>query len=148
MNEVLEKYKSSYLPIDIEWIISDFWLSLDYFDFSTINGFIAWKHIAVNKSLCIAEQRFVIAHELWHFLDGEIWASTELFSTTDPKEKIADQFAMDLLCPTFKVRELWEKYENIPTLSQIFLVSNEVIEKKLKQVYKSSRYSYESSNLL
>jgi len=73
MNEVLEKYKSSYLPIDIEWIISDFWLSLDYFDFSTINGFIAWKHIAVNKSLCIAEQRFVIAHELWHFLDGEIW---------------------------------------------------------------------------
>gem|GEM_PF-1811461 len=43
---------------------------------------------------------------------------------------------MDILCPTYKVKELWEEYENIPTLAQIFLVSNNVIEKKLKQIYK------------
>jgi Zn-dependent peptidase ImmA (M78 family) len=52
------------------------------------------------------------------------------------KEKIADQFAMDILCPTYKVKELWEEYKNIPTLAQTFLVSNNVIEKKLKQIYK------------
>lgn len=136
MNEVLEKYRGNCLPIDIEKIISDFWLSIDYFEFNTINGFIAWNSIIINKNLTPEEKRFTIAHELGHFIDGELWASTELFSSTDPKEKIADQFAMDILCPTYKVKELWEEYENIPTLAQTFLVSNNVIEKKLKQIYK------------
>jgi hypothetical protein len=41
---------------------------------------------------------------------------------------------MDLLCPTYKVKELWEEFENIPTLAQFFNVSNKIIEKKLVQI--------------
>jgi len=134
MNEVLKKYENNCFPIDIEEIISDFWLSIDYFEFTTINGFIAWNSVIINNNLKITEKRFVLAHELWHFIDWELWASTELFSSTDPKEKIADQFAMDLLCPTYKVKELWEEFENIPTLAQFFNVSNKIIEKKLVQI--------------
>lgn len=105
-----------------------------YFAFGKINWFISWNSIIINKSLSLAEQRFTIAHELWHFVDWELWASTELFSSTDPKEKIADQFAMDLLCPTYKVKEIWEEFENLPTVAQFFNVTENVMEKKLKQI--------------
>lgn len=87
MNEVIEKYRGNCLPIDIEKIISDFWFSIDYFEFNTINGFIAWNSIIINKNLTPEEKRFTIAHELGHFIDGELWASTEFFSSTDPKRK-------------------------------------------------------------
>lgn len=135
MKNTLEIYKNSEFPINIEDIISSFWLTLEYFDFGTINGFIAWSSIVINNSLSLENKRFTIAHELWHFLDGEFWASTWLSSSTDPKEKIADRFAMDLLCPDYKVKELWEEYENIPTLAQFFQVSEELIEKKLKLLF-------------
>lgn len=135
MREFIDEYKSSDLPVDIESIVSKIWLVIEYFPFDSINGFIHWRTIAINSNLSLSEQRFTIAHELWHYVDWEIWTSTGIFACTDFKEKVADQFAMDLLCPTDQLKELWEEYENIPTIAQCLVVPESIVIKKLKLIY-------------
>ena len=135
MKNFLEKHKHHELPIDIESIVSKLWLNIEYFNFGKINGFISWNTIVINNTLSLAEQRFTLAHELWHYVDWEIWASTGIFACTDYKEKKADSFAMDILCPTQQVKELWDEYQNIPTLVQFLCVPESIIIKKLKLIY-------------
>ena len=140
----LDEHTSYELPVDIESIVSKVWLNIEYFSFDKINWFIYWDTITINSNLSLAEQRFTIAHELWHYVDGEIWTSTGIFACTDFKEKKADKFAMDILCPTEQVKELWEEYQNIPTLAQCLLVPEKIIINKLKLIYPWN----ESYNLL
>jgi len=42
---------------------------------------------------------------------------------------------MDILCPTEQVKELWEEYQNIPTLAQCLVVPEKIIINKLKLIY-------------
>ncbi len=135
MKEFLDKYKNYNLPIDIESIVLKVWLSIDYFGFDKINGFISWTTIVINSSLNLAEQRFTLAHELWHYIDWEIWASSGIFACKELKEKKADEFAMNLLCPTKQFKELWEEYQNVPTVAQCLAVPESLIFKKLKHIY-------------
>ena len=135
MRDFLDNYKNNELPINIEEVIHSLWINIEYFNFDKINGFISWKNIVINKTLNLSEKRFTLAHELWHYIDWEIWASTGIFACKEDKEKRADSFAMDLLCPTKQVTELWEEHENIPTLAQFLVVPERLIEKKLKLIY-------------
>ena len=136
MREFLDEYKSYDLPIDIESIVSKVWLLIEYFPFNSINGLIHGNTITINSNLSLQEQRFTIAHELGHYVDWEIWASTGIFACTDFKEKRADQFAMDILCPTEQLKQLREEYENIPTIAQCLLVPESIVIKKLKIIFK------------
>ena len=131
----LDKF-SSYDFINIEKIIIELWLNIDYLDFSDINAVIIEKNIWVNKNLSLEKQRFALAHELCHFLLNEKWASTGFFSSCDIREKRADKFATNLLLPTIAFVENWEKFKNIPTLSEIFVVPEKVIEFKIKTLLK------------
>lgn len=136
MRELLNEYKSYDLPIDIESIVSKVWLNIEYFSFEKINWIFSWKTIVINNNLSLAEQRFTIAHELWHYINWEVWTSIGIFACTDFKEKNADNFAMDILCPTEQVKDLWEEYENIPTIAQCLLVPESIVIKKLKLIFK------------
>ncbi len=135
MRGFLNEYNNFEIPVDIESIVSKVWLNIEYFSFENINWLFSWKTIVINNNLSLAEQRFTIAHELGHYIDGEIWASTGVFACTDYKEKKADTFAMDLLCPTEQVKDLWKEYENIPTIAQCLVVPESIVIKKLKHIY-------------
>ncbi len=134
LQNILEQYKN-YEFIDIQDIVEKFWIIINYFDFQKINWVAKWNFFGINKNLGIKKQRFIIAHELCHFLLNEKWASTGFFSSCDIREKRADIFATDLLLPTNALIENWEKFTNIPTLSEIFWVPEEVVEYKLKKLF-------------
>ena len=120
MQEVLETYKYSQFPIDIEKIIYDLWLSIDYFNFKNINWTVYDKTIAIKDSLSLEDKRFTLWHELWHYLNWDYEASIGEFFKEAPWEVSADSFSRDILCPDYKVIELWNKFQNISVLARFF----------------------------
>jgi Zn-dependent peptidase ImmA (M78 family) len=141
-NEVLEKYKITDVPVDLEKICEGEKLKINVFDLSgpekkynrKISGILIiddeGRDIFVNEKDNHLRQRFTIAHELGHFFmhrkDDVTKGSLISFRGERTKgETEADQFAAELLMPE---KRLMEAYENeiFPTarkLAEIFGVS-------------------------
>jgi len=133
LNNFLYKYKNSDF-VDIEEIVKNEWVKIHTMDLWKIDWVLYENNIWVNSKLDLFKQRFVIAHEFCHFLLWEKWFSRWIFHSKDPKEKRADEFAMNLLLPKRALLKAYEEYQNIPCLVNIFWVPSEVIEKKLNLI--------------
>jgi Zn-dependent peptidase ImmA (M78 family) len=120
--ERLFKKTNQQLPVDLEKIIEDLGVQLEYKPLEdSVSGFCVKKNneyvICVNENHSPNRQRFTIAHELGHFTlhrekqDYFLDESIVLFrdETTslgiDSMEIEANAFAAELLMPEAKVRE-------------------------------------------
>lgn len=133
LDNFLKIYKDNDF-IDIENIIEKEWIKIHKYDLWKIDWLLYRNIIWVNSKLSPVKQRFVMAHELCHFLLWEKWFSRWIFHSKDPKEKIADEFAMNLLLPNNALLKAYKEFQNIPCLVNIFWVPSEVIEKKLRSI--------------
>lgn len=131
LQKIIDQYSSNDF-VDIENIVYNFWLEIDYIDFEKINWIIIWNRIWINKNISKEKQRFTLAHEFCHFLLNEKWASRWPFASVEFREKRADTFAMNLLLPEKALKEAYNNYQNLPTLANMFWVPYKVLEKRLQ----------------
>lgn len=92
-----------------------------------------------NEDIDIAQQRFVIAHEIAHCVydyddlvnEGIVEFSNE--NSCDEREQLCDSFAMELLIPNKLVKFFYDniKKPKIDDLANIFLVPKDKMEKRL-----------------
>lgn len=134
LKNIIDKYSNSDF-IDIENIIYNYWIEIDYIDFEKINWIIIWDRIWISKNISKEKQRFTLAHEFCHFLLKEKWASTWPFASIEFREKRADTFAMNLLLPDKALIEAYNNYQNLPTLANMFWVPEKVVEKRLNNLF-------------
>ena len=106
------------------------------------------KIIGVNKDDELGHQRFVIAHELAHYLfDYDVTAMMPYFDTymknshKSSKEQIANMFAANLLMPAqnfvLKFDEDKTMKENIKYWAEYFAVQEKAARKRVKEVMDS-----------
>lgn len=119
-----------YNIVDIEEIVWNCWILLEYTNlFTKVKWMVIWDDtIVVNSNLNKYSKRFILAHELWHFL---FWDTKDSKVWKEEKEKRADRFAIDLLLPTDELLRLYNKWYDIKALSNIFKVPELVIKNKL-----------------
>lgn len=114
------------------------------FNNGRLAGFIAYKHdtfiIVTNTNKTIGNERFTIAHEIYHLLENfrdimdkrllEEFVKTEEEVNSDGKERLADCFAAQLLMPSEDVKSEFKRLtSNRKDKSDISIVIN------LQQLY-------------
>ena len=134
LKKVLEVYKSSELPVNIESIIKDYNITLIKADLWQVDWLFYKNTIWVNSILSKEKQRFTIAHEFCHYLLKETWFSKWIYHSKDLKEKRADEFATKLLLPKKAILEAYKEFWNIPTISEMFQVPVKVVEMRLNNL--------------
>lgn len=126
------------------------------FEDDNISGYYDFeeKAIFVNQHEFIKRQQFTIAHELGHAVLHEEWVKSSDYTclyrdqlikpANDPKEQEANEFAGNLLVPTFMLGSYYEELKNsqsflhediIQKMSDIFFVSMPVIRIRLEKEY-------------
>lgn len=95
--------------------------------------------VRINRNRPRVHRRFTLAHELKHVIDypyARIWHAG--LSPSDPEaeryriERLADQFAANLLMPSMLVKRAWMKGIQHPrTLAQVFEVSVDAMRIRL-----------------
>lgn len=96
------------------------------------------KSIGVNKNHSKTRQRFTIAHEIGHYINGHIYYDEtgdmykdECFDFRNPlhqQEKEANLFAAELLVPKdFIVKDLVKFGLDIPKLTELYQVSGQMM---------------------
>ncbi|HEX8495341.1 MAG TPA: ImmA/IrrE family metallo-endopeptidase [Pyrinomonadaceae bacterium] len=139
--KVYEKFNFIKPPVDLELIAKSVGLDYDEVDFFTddVDALIApfnGRVVAViNKKQPSYRRRFSFAHELYHFVEGEILIMEGRYSTgatmsrgltkagKDPREVEADTFAGDLLIPIHLLTRHVRKSDSIPYVADLFEVS-------------------------
>lgn len=116
-------------------IAKGLWLNILEGDLWKIDWMLYKNTIWVNKKLYNYEKRFVIAHEICHFLLSEKSFSKWIYHSLNPMEKREDSFQAKLLVPIKQIKDLYIEHENIPTLVDIFEVPEKVIEKELNNIF-------------
>lgn len=138
LEEVLEEYQYSWPQVNIEKIIKNQWIILEFIELEKIRwlcfeGEKNW-YIAVNKSMDLRNQRFVMAHELAHVLLQEKEFEPMMLASNDYREKRADWFATELLIPNNSIIEEIQFNKDISILSRIFWVPKNIMKSKLKEI--------------
>lgn len=89
------------------------------------------KYIGVSKFLCDRKKREVIAHEIAHLQDDTVGNFHIL------AEKRADKIGRNILLPESVVLAVIDDHGecNICTLSQIFGVSYDMMEKRIRELF-------------
>lgn len=110
------------------------------------------KSIGVNKNHTVKRQRFTIAHELGHYLnghqyfdeDGEMLEDTE-FDFNNPlhkQEREANLFASELLMPKeFLIKDLEELGLNMNKLTERYQVSEQAMWIRLTSLRLAEKYT-------
>lgn len=94
-------------------------------------GFIV---IGVNSNHPKVRQRFTIAHELGHYLEGHDLAKKiidDVYDKPTDKEVEANRFAAELLMPRDFLKQDLDKKMNIPELARRYNVSEQAISIRL-----------------
>lgn len=107
------------------------------------------KTIGVNKNHPVTLQRFTIAHELGHYLNGHqhyekqfINDDTRYYDPHYQQEKEADAFAAELLMPKeFLEKDLANLGLNIETLKEKYQVSEQSLWIRLTSLRLAEKYS-------
>ena len=140
------EFYNEYEPVDIYKIIKNNWIKIikNHFWKNEIfwtRGIPFWIDIIyVKNNLSEKEERFILAHEFCHFLLNEKSFNMWILKVKSEEEIRADNFACDLLLPDEAVKNAYLKYENIPTLSDIFWVPESVVEYKLNKLFKNYNF--------
>lgn len=113
-------------------------------DKGTVNKYDSDKIIGVNDSDELGHQRFVIAHELAHYLFDYDMSNKPYFDTyiknshKSKKEQIANAFATNLLMPAkyfaLKFDENINMDSNIKEWTKYFEVQEKAVEKRILEV--------------
>ncbi|MHB8681297.1 MAG: ImmA/IrrE family metallo-endopeptidase [Acidimicrobiales bacterium] len=96
--------------------------------------------ILLNASEPLVSQRFSLAHEFKHVLDGGLaqilYPSTDGMTSVERSEQVCDYFASCLLMPDHWVKELWRQETRWlhHRLARRFRVSRQAVEQRLIQV--------------
>lgn len=92
-------------------------------------------HILINGNLPLGAQRFTAFHELYHMLRSEVG-----FSRQTPQgllmESRANVFAANILMPARWFRREWEESRSIEKMADKFLVSQQAIRIRFKNLNK------------
>jgi len=124
------------LPLWIQLFIQDENIKIYYINLNNILGILINKNIWVNTNLHLYKKRFVIVHELAHYI---FWWNSDLVWVPlwrNCHEKLADDFALDILLPREKLIKACEEYNWDSTiLESIFGVDRKLIEKRVKKLF-------------
>lgn len=146
VDALLEQYKLSSVPIDVEKLASLMGAEVKTDDFDeTLSGFAYQKHgmkfIGVNSTESQERQRFTIAHELGHLylhrrpVSYDAGTSVMMFRNSrssdgaDIKEIEANRFAAELLMPEQRVRADLKKRGEIDLFGDNSKLIKELAEK-------------------
>jgi Zn-dependent peptidase ImmA (M78 family) len=149
--EVIKKFSITKLPVNMSIILEGYgfqYLEVESFPekldalFIFNNGI---SYAAVNKNHHLHRKKFSLAHELGHKLmnhDVNYYKSSftidnppnkdEHHKLEDIFEKEANIFAGELLVPLNMLKSEFKKSQDIPSLSRIFEVSQEVMSIRIK----------------
>ena len=123
------------LPTELQNIIKYEDLSISYLYLFNIQWFLYKRNIWVNTNLNLFTSRFILCHEIWHYI---AWDKKDLIWVPfwkNPNEKQADNFAMEILLPEDELLEACETYErDLNILEKVFWVEKELIEKRIKKL--------------
>lgn len=152
VKEILSEYQisESNIPVPIYEIAESKGLTVKIVSMPPnlmgVSGFLDPEKsiVYVNAEDVPARQTFTVAHELGHFLLkhdpkklGVLLRFPEL-NGKDPEEKEANCFAANLLVPEDMLKQVKKKFSlgenDVPLLAQMFGVSNQVMEFRLKTV--------------
>lgn len=101
------------------------------------NSYVREKMIHINNNLDYKKQLFTCAHELGHAI---MHPNSSTPFSINKLEMEANQFAIDLLIDDSEFKELLEcQLLSTYQLSNYFGVDSEIIEYKLRRLYKSRR---------
>lgn len=106
------------------------------------------KTIGINSNHSISSQRYTIAHELGHYLNGHqhydnphINDETRFFDAHFQQEKEADLFAAELLMPKdFLIKDLTEIGLDIEKLTKKYQVSEQAMWIRLTSLRLAEKY--------
>lgn len=128
-------------PVDVQLIAKNAGLDYDEVDFfdddiDALIGPVKRRIVAVvNKNQPLTRRRFSLAHELYHYLEGEILVLEDRYTTggpgergltkagKDPREVEADTFAGDLLVPKALLKEYVRRSDPLGDVADLFEVS-------------------------
>lgn len=129
------------LPVDIQKIISDNGILVDYVatgeEFNGMYMRYPSPLILINSRQSTARQRFTLAHELFHHLSGHGNGYSPCFSISKDRtaeERKARKFAAHLLMPEQAIRSLMALGLDKGKLLQAFLVSQEALDIRLREL--------------
>lgn len=134
---------SSRLPVDIDEIVRIMAIEIVVFDLpDSISGvyteIAGQPYIGLNSKQSVTRRRFTIAHELYHFLtdfdSGEIAAMIESTRGLRLIEAYANKFAAHLLMPEQAMRTLWARGICQKHLAEIFDVSDQAMQIRMKDL--------------
>ena len=153
---ILEKFLKNYEDfdfIDIEEIIENLWIIIEKVDFwhTEINWVRTkiWNKeiIFINPNLDIKKQRFVMAHELCHFLLWEKEVFKRPICVRPFQEVRADDFATDLLLPENRLKELIIDWYDIFQISDIMWIPEKYVEQRYKKIISNKKF-YEKNKFV
>lgn len=134
--EVLRAYWDQKLPIRVDLIAQRMGVGLFPRPMNYSGHFVAADHegnstgrpaILFNTNESASRQRFTIAHELGHFVLGHGTSprdTSQVFASSNPKERAANQFAAHLLMPADAIRMMVSQgHTSTNDLAGIFGVS-------------------------
>lgn len=136
-------------PVDLEKIAKVLNIKIVHYDFPDKRRGMVYmdneiKAIGVNKNNPVAMQRFTIAHEFGHYLNGhahysKIYEEDEKYKFSDPhfqQEKEADGFAAEMLMPKkFLLKDLQEFGLDTKKLIEKYQVSEQALHIRLSALH-------------
>jgi Zn-dependent peptidase ImmA (M78 family) len=123
------------LPTEIQNIIKYEDLSISYLYLFNIQWFLYKRNIWVNTNLNLYKARFIISHEIGHYIHWDCQNLIWVPFWKNLNEKKADNFALEILLPEDKLLEAGETYEwDLTVLEKVFWVEKELIEKRVKKL--------------
>lgn len=154
VSSILKTAKITEAPVDLNIVVAVFGFNILPFPFPDYRKGIVYidrevRVIGVNSSHPITLQRFTIAHELGHFVNGhqhidnECDTSEKRFYTRHfQQEKEADMFAGELLIPKdFITKDVSEIGLDEDKLSKRYVVSKQALWIRLKSLGLAEMYS-------
>ena len=136
----LEKCRHLEPPIDIESMVHNMWIQTYYDAFRSFNGFTLLDNtgicIMINDTLSKQKQRFTLAHELKHCIENEMAFHGKNKGSQERIEQEANWFAGKLLVPDIALEYFYyNKTSNIAELADVFWVTEQTIEIRLKEIW-------------
>lgn len=124
------------LPLKIRLLIAEENLKILYIYLYGVQWFIFQKTIGVSTKNSFLKSRFVVLHEIGHYIhwDTEPLAGVPFWKSYI--EKRADQFALEVLLPQDELLDKFEWFEwDLSILEVYFWVEKAMIEKRIKQIF-------------
>lgn len=124
------------MPRELREYIFDENLKVTLENFDNILWVLYWKNISVKEKMHIYMQRYVLAHELWHYYHWHNYTIDYSNFSNNPYEKEADEYAINQLVNTDELKEKIKENWSLDWLENYFWVPKEEILKKIRKIFR------------